>query len=45
MHDEAMGGIKAHLLHRSMTKDLVYTSELLPARDSSGGLCVPRESN
>ena len=33
MHDEAMGGIKSHLLHRSVTKNLVYTSELLPTRD------------
>ncbi|GAA5855970.1 hypothetical protein JCM8547_000435 [Rhodosporidiobolus lusitaniae] len=37
MHDEAMGGIKKHLLKKSVTKGLVYTSELQPGRSRSGG--------
>ncbi|KAM0746133.1 glycoside hydrolase [Meredithblackwellia eburnea MCA 4105] len=36
MHDEAMDGIKKHLLKRSEVRKLVYTSELQPARDASG---------
>lgn len=37
MHDEAMGGIKKHLLKKSVRKGLVYTSELQPRRVSGGG--------
>ncbi|GAA5828288.1 hypothetical protein JCM3770_004951, partial [Rhodotorula araucariae] len=37
MHDEAMGGIKTHLLKKSATKGLVYTSELLPRRNMQTG--------
>ncbi|BGP38422.1 mannosyl-oligosaccharide alpha-1,2-mannosidase [Rhodotorula kratochvilovae] len=37
MHDEAMGGIKTHLLKKSATKGLVYTSELLPRRNAQTG--------
>ncbi|BGP14426.1 hypothetical protein JCM10213_004549 [Rhodosporidiobolus nylandii] len=36
MHDEAMGGIKTHLLKTSPVKGLVYTSELLPKRTQQG---------
>lgn len=42
MHDEAMGGIKKHLLKKSAAKNFVYTSELLPSRNPmTGALCVP----
>jgi hypothetical protein len=37
MHDEAMGGIKQHLLKKSVRKGLVYTSELQPRRVAGGG--------
>ncbi|GAA6028046.1 hypothetical protein JCM8097_001846 [Rhodosporidiobolus ruineniae] len=38
MHDEAMGGIKSHLLKKSAVKGLVYTQELLPGRGQTGEL-------
>ncbi|GAA5998370.1 glycoside hydrolase family 47 protein [Rhodotorula paludigena] len=37
MHVQAMDGIKRHLLKRSATRDLVYTSELLPRRNPVTG--------
>lgn len=43
MHDEAMRGVKTHLLKKSAAKGLVYTSELLPRRNpTTGALCVSR---
>ncbi|KAI5481705.1 mannosyl-oligosaccharide alpha-1,2-mannosidase, glycoside hydrolase family 47 protein [Pseudohyphozyma bogoriensis] len=40
MHDEAMGGVKEHLLKNSPIKGLFYTSELLPRRDRTGGMSL-----
>ncbi|TNY18789.1 glycoside hydrolase [Rhodotorula diobovata] len=37
MHDEAMRGVKTHLLKKSAAKGLVYTSELLPRRNPTTG--------
>lgn len=36
MHDEAMAGIKKHLLATTPTGGYVYTTELGPRRDQSG---------
>lgn len=33
MYDEAMEGIKTHLLKQSVTKGLLYTAELNPLRN------------
>ncbi|GAA6000206.1 hypothetical protein JCM10207_007905 [Rhodosporidiobolus poonsookiae] len=38
MHDDAMNGVKMHLLKTSAVKKLVYTSELLPKRGVNGQL-------
>ena len=36
MHDEAMAGIKKHLLATTPTGGFVYTTELSPRRDKTG---------
>lgn len=40
MHDEAMAGIKQHLLRQSATRNLMITTELMPRR-SREGMWVP----
>ncbi len=44
MHDEAMAGIKKHLLATTPTGGYVYTTELGPRRDQSGQMYA-RPSN
>ena len=36
MYDDAMTAIHQHLLKRSMTENLLYTSELIPEHDGTG---------
>ncbi|POY75826.1 putative Mannosyl-oligosaccharide 1,2-alpha-mannosidase [Rhodotorula taiwanensis] len=38
MHDGAMRGIARHLVKKSVTRDLIYTSELIPRRVPGGEL-------
>ena len=41
MYDDAVQAIHDHLIQKSMTSGLTYTSELIPERDRTGQMYVP----